>query len=128
MIMEKFQMGKPVSFCKSNDELNGITARVVAEAAVKGDDLAIMIYRTSGEYLGRGLAVLIDILNPQVIVIGSIFTRSRELLERYALEIIRKEALSYSENVCHIVPALLGEDLGDYAALSVAADFLKQRR
>jgi len=128
MIMEKFQMGENVSFCKSQTELNYITAQIVAESAMKGDELAKKIYRTSGEYLGRGLSVIIDILNPQMIVIGSIYTRSRELLEPFALEIIKKEALSHSRNVCSIVPAMLGEDLGDYAALSVATELLKKNK
>jgi glucokinase len=127
MIMEKFQMGETVGYCKSHDELNNITAQIIAEAAMNGDELALRIYRTSGEYLGRGLSILIDILNPQVIVIGSIFTRSKGLLEPFAMEIIKKEALSHSRNVCRIVPAVLGEDLGDYAALSVAADHLRQQ-
>jgi len=127
MIMEKFQMGESVDFCKSNGDLNNITAQVIAAAAMNGDELALRIYRTSGEYLGKGLSILIDILNPQVIVIGSIFTRSSELLEPYAMDIIKKEALSHSRNVCRIVPAVLGEDLGDYAALSVAADHLRQQ-
>jgi glucokinase len=126
MIMEKFQMGESVSFCKKQAELNDITAQTVAEAAMNGDDLALRIFRISGEYLGKGLSILIDILNPQMIVIGSIYARSGELLEPYAMEIIKKEALSHSRNVCRIVPAMLGEDLGDYAALSVAADLLKQ--
>jgi len=125
MIMEKFQMGEKVSFCKTSEELQGITAQAVAEAALLGDELALEIYRISGEYLGKGLSVLIDILNPEMIVIGSIFTRSRELLEPYAVEIISKEALALSAHVCRIVPARLGEDLGDYAALSVATDLLK---
>ena len=124
MIMEKFQMGEKVSFCRSADELNNISAQTVAEAAIKGDNLALEIYRISGEYLGRGLSVLIDILNPEMIVIGSIFARSRQLLEPYAMEVIRKEALLHSANVCRIVPAQLGEDLGDYAALSVASNLL----
>ena len=127
MIMEKFQMGETVGFCKSNGELNNITAQIIAEAAMNGDELALRIYRTSGEYLGKGLSILIDILNPQVIVIGSIYTRSKGLLEPFAMEIIKKEALSHSRNVCRIVPAVLGEDLGDYAALSVAADHLRQQ-
>lgn len=124
MIMEKIQMGENVSFCRTQEELQGITAQTVAEAALKGDEFARKIYRMSGEYLGRGLSVLIDILNPEMIVIGSIYARSRELLEPFALEIIKKEALLHSGNVCRIVPAMLGEDLGDYAALSVAANLL----
>lgn len=124
MIMEKFQMGESVSFCKSAEDLNSITAQGVAEAAMNGDDLAIQIYRISGQFLGKGLSVLIDILNPEMIVIGSIFARSKQLLEPYAMEVIRKEALFHSARVCRIVPAELGEDLGDYAALSVASILL----
>jgi len=124
MIMEKFQMGESVGFCKSTEDLNGITAQIVAEAAMNGDELALQIYRISGHFLGKGLSVLIDILNPEMIVIGSIFARSKDLLEPYAIEIIEKEALALSSSVCSIVPAQLGEDLGDYAALSVASNLL----
>lgn len=121
-VMEKFQMGQSVSFCKSGEEAEVLTARKVAEAAMAGDELALEIYRISGQYLGRGLSILIDILNPEMIIIGSIYNRSRNLLEPYALEVIEREALSHSKNVCRIVPSLLGDTLGDYAALSVAAD------
>lgn len=124
MIMEKFQMGENVSFCQTKEELENISARTVAKAAVNGDELALKIYRTSGEFLGKGLSVLIDILNPEIIVIGSIFARSKDLLEPYAMKVIREEALSLSRNVCRIVPAQLGENLGDFAALSVAANLL----
>ena len=126
MIMEKFQMGESVSFCKSTEDLNNITAQIVAEAAMNGDELAVKIYGTSGQFLGKGLSVLIDILNPEMIVIGSIFARSKQLLEPYAMEVIEMEALAHSRNVCRIVPARLGEDLGDYAALSVASNLLLQ--
>jgi glucokinase len=126
MIMEKYQMGESAGFCKSAEDLNGITAQIVAEAAMNGDELALQIYRLSGQFLGKGLSVLIDILNPEMIVIGSIFARSRHLLEPYAMEVIAKEALFHSASVCRIVPAKLGEDLGDYAALSVASNLLFQ--
>mgnify|MGYP000912434193 FL=1 len=126
IIMEKFQMGEKVSFCQSADELSNINAQLVAEAAMKGDELALNIYRISGEYLGKGLSVLIDILNPEMIVIGSIFARSKELLEPHAMKIIEKEALAHSRNVCRIVPAMLGEELGDFAALSVASNLLQK--
>ncbi|HOF19830.1 MAG TPA: ROK family protein [Bacteroidales bacterium] len=124
MVMEKWQMGERVSFCKTRDDFDNLNAQIVAEAAIRGDETALGVYRTSGEYLGRGLSILIDILNPEVIVIGSIFARSGKLLEPHTLRIIEAEALALSRNVCRIVPAQLGEDLGDYAALSVAANLL----
>ncbi len=124
VILEKWQVGESVSFCKTSEDYDNMNARTVAEAAISGDETALGIYRTSGEYLGRGLSILIDILNPEMIVIGSIFARSKELLEPYAMKIIESEALALSRNVCKIVPAQLGENLGDYAALSVATTLL----
>ena len=64
--------------------------------------------------------MLIDILNPQRIVLGSIFARSKNLILPSAQSVIEKEALRYAREVCEVVPAELGEKLGDYAALTVA--------
>ncbi|MHB1484093.1 MAG: ROK family protein [Saccharofermentanales bacterium] len=97
-----------------------ITAKLIADLANDGDELCKEIYRISGEKLGQGLSILIDILNPEVIIIGSIFTRSQNLLWNSAREIIEKESLPRSLSVCAIVTSQLGDNIGDYAALSVA--------
>jgi len=97
-----------------------ITAKAIAHAAEQGDSTALEVYRISGKYLGRGLSVLIDILNPEKIVIGSIFTRSRKLLIDAMQKEIDAEALSISRGCCRIVGARLGEALGDYAAVATA--------
>ena len=62
----------------------------------------------------------IDILNPEVIVIGSIFARNRDLLWDHAKRIIEKEALSPSSDCCRVVAAQLDENIGDYAAIATA--------
>ena len=120
IVSEKFALKQTVSFCENSDNIDKITARDVAEAAFEGDKTAIKILEISGEYLGKGLSLLIDILNPQMIVIGSIYARCRQFIEPACLEIIRKEALEPARVVCSIVPAALGEEVGDYASLSVA--------
>ena len=120
-VREKLQMGKTVSFCKSIEELNNLTAKTVAEAAFKGDALAVEIYNICGFYLGRGLSVLIDILNPEMILLGGIYGRAKELLETSMLKVIEEEALSLSYKNCKIMPAQLGEKVGDMAALSLAS-------
>ena len=97
-----------------------ITAKTIAEAANQGDSTAIEVYKTCGTKLGKGLSVLIDVLNPERIVIGSVFTRSRDLLWKYTKMVIDKESLSLSANVCEVVPASLEEQIGDYAAIGVA--------
>ena len=78
------------------------------------------VFEIVARKLGRGLAMLVDILNPERIVIGSIWGRQRALLEPLTLEVLEHEALPYSLAVCEIVPAGLGERVGDFASLSVA--------
>jgi len=121
-VREKMQMGgRPVLLPKSG-VVEEITAKDVSDAANKGDALALDVMRTSGEQLGRGLSMLIDILNPEVIVIGSIYARAENLLAPHCQRIIEREALPLARKVCRVVPAALGEEIGDMAALSVAAN------
>ena len=70
--------------------------------------------------LGRSLSILIDLLNPEKIVIGGIFMRSGDLLMPHAMRILRKETLSHSLLQCKIVPARLSENIGDVSALVIA--------
>lgn len=117
---EKFALNQTVGFCNSVEAIDNISAKDVADAAFAGDIEAIGILKLSGEYLGKGLSVIIDIINPEMIVIGSIYERCRQFIEPSCLEVIRREALSPASAVCKIVPAALGEAVGDYASLSVA--------
>ncbi len=96
------------------------SAKAVADAALAGDSLAANVFREVGERLGQGLAVLVDILNPERIVIGSIYSRQQGLLAEPAAEMLRREALALSLEVCQVVPAGLGEAVGDYASAAVA--------
>lgn len=102
------------------DSPDAIDAKRIADLADEGDEFCRGIYAGCGRMLGRGLALMIDILNPQMIVIGSIFARSRNLLWEYAKAEIEAEALGRSAKVCRVVAAQLGESLGDIAALTVA--------
>lgn len=86
----------------------------------RGDKTSRRIVQTSGRYLGMGLSILIDLLNPERIIIGGIYSRNRDLLQPIVQKIIQKEALARSQSVCRIVPSGLGEKIGDVASLSVA--------
>lgn len=110
------------AFCKSEAELDTISAKSVAEAANSGDATAIKVYKKSGAMLGRALAVLVDVINPEVIVIGSVFERSEHLLRAEMEKTLKKEAIGYSLDVCRIVPAALGDSIGDVAAIAVAKE------
>lgn len=97
-----------------------LSAKTVAMAAKDGDVVAQRIYRICAEKLGLGLSVLIDVINPEAIVIGSIYSRDQALFDEIIQDVIRKEALPLSASVCKILPAGLGNAIGDYAALSLA--------
>lgn len=126
LVKEKLQMGEHPEICPSPDDLDSLTAKRIAEYANDGDELALEVCRITGEYLGKGLSILIDILNPEKIVIGSIYTRSGHLLSPHSDAVIAKEALSNAAKVCSVVPAALGESIGDIAALSVASNLKKK--
>ena len=120
VVMEKLGKNIPVAFCPTAEQADNLDARAVAIAAQAGDKTALEIIRISGEYLGRGLAILVDVLNPQCIVIGSIYSRNENLFRPHIDRILEQEAIPLSMKVCKIVPALLGDTIGDYAALCVA--------
>lgn len=111
--LEKLLAGETVGFCASLDELAAVTAERIGLAALE-------VLRISGRRLGEGLSLLIDLLNPEMIVIGSIFGRQYDILWPEAKAVVEAEALSSARSVCRIVPAGLGERVGDYAALAVA--------
>jgi glucokinase len=112
--------GTPPLFCATPAALDGISAATVAEAAHQGDALALEIYATVARRLGQGLALLIDVLNPQRIILGSIYLRQQALIEPVMRAELAREALSHAADVCAVVPAGLGESIGDYAALAIA--------
>ncbi len=110
----------PLSWCKTPEDIGRITAKSIAEAANNGDTGALAVYAESGRRLGYGLSILIDLLNLEKIVIGSVFQRSENLLRPEMERVLKEEALPLSLSACQIVPAALGDNIGDIAALSVA--------
>lgn len=119
-ILEELQKGHKVSFCPDIESVSRLTAKIVGDAAEAGDELAKAIYAESGKYLGRALSVLVDLLNPDKIVIGSIYARSTDLLRTHMLEEMKKECLPVNFNSVEVVPAELGESIGDIASLAIA--------
>ena len=118
--LEKAESGVYPAYYSEGMSPSQVTAQTIAEAAEKGDGTAVEVYKICGEYLGKGLSVIIDFLNPERIVIGSIFGRSGHLLRDSMEAVIKKEALEASADCCQIVAAELGENIGDYAAIGAA--------
>jgi glucokinase len=120
IVTHKLINNNAVGFCSSTEDVDDITAKSVFSAAQQGDQVALEIVKISAAYLGKALAILIDTLNPECIVVGSIYTRNEELLKPLVYEVLEKEAIPEALEVCRILPAKLGDKIGDYAALGVA--------
>ena len=118
-IMRKGE-GRVAFNAETDEDIAKLDARRIAELARLGDADAVELFRDCGRRLGEGLAILVDILNPERIVIGSIFQRCEDLLIDGMMETLKREALPQSLAACKIVPAMLGEEIGDVASLAVA--------
>jgi glucokinase len=120
VVSEKLRNKQVVAFCPSPEMIPQIDAKTVALAAQAGDPAANEIISISARYLGLGLSILIDVLNPECIVIGSIYARNEGLFKPLIDKVLQQEAIPSSLEVCRIRPAELGDSIGDYAALCVA--------
>ncbi len=121
MVHDHVRRGGSTRLYSDKSGFGSITAGSVADAALAGDRLAKKVYCIAAQYLGQGLAILVDILNPERIIIGSVYGRQRQLLEEPALDILSQEALPLSLQACEIVPAGLGDAVGDYGSLAAAS-------
>lgn len=97
-----------------------LTARAVGEAAAAGDALALSIWGEVGERLGEALSLFIDLVNPERIVIGSIFQRCEKFIVPTMRAVINREALPDSARDCDIRAAELGDEIGSCAAVAIA--------
>jgi len=98
---------------------DGVTAEKVASAAKAGDSLSLEAYRRAGSYLGIGLANLINVLNPQMLILGGSVMKSSGLLWPSMIRSARACAWPSLYSACRIVKTRLGDRVGDLGALSL---------
>ncbi len=104
----------------------GLATRDLVGRALENDPAALEVVAEAGRWFGRGLAVLVDVLNPDVIVVGTLGVVLGDLLLEPARAALRAEALPRAVAACRIVPAQLGSSLGDVAALMAAIVALRR--
>ena len=126
MAREKLEQGIIPGYCTSLVHLPEVNAEMVGAAAQKGDPLALEVFHIVAQKLGLGLAILVDILNPERIIIGSIYGRQQDLLETDMLDVLMHEAHPVALGVCKVIPSSLGDQVGDLASLSVAMTKLEE--
>jgi glucokinase len=87
-----------------------------------GSPEARQVFEKAGLYLGRAFAMIGDLLNPERIILGGLGMRIGDAFLPMAQRVFREEALPQVAAVCTIVPAQLGETIGDIASLCAAID------
>lgn len=104
----------------SKSNLKKITAQIVFEAARAGDELAKSIVNKFARYLGAGIASLLNILNPEMVIIGGGMAQSGDIFLESVREIISKRALRATAKDVRVVLAKLGKDAGVIGAAALA--------
>ena len=100
-----------------------MTAEMVHRAAREGDPLAREVIERAGEYLGIGLANLVNLFNPELLILGGGVAKMGELLLGPAERALRQRAFALPAGIVRMAPPALGEDSG---LLGVAAWFFRQ--
>ncbi len=118
--VEGLQSGEP-SLLPSmvSGELSRITAETVYEAIVAGDDYSKEVMRETAQFLGAGIANLINILNPGMVVISGGVTRAGDRLLEPLKKEVRRRAFSHASENCQIVASSLGSMAGVIGAACV---------
>lgn len=98
-----------------------LTAEMIFSAGKQGDELALEIFRRMGVYLGIGLANLINILNPEMIVIGGGVVNAWELFEKHMHQQVEERAFPLLAARVRIVRAKCGDDAGLLGAARLAS-------
>ncbi len=96
-----------------------ITAETVMDAARQDDPAAREIVDETARYMAVGLGNIVNILNPEVIVIGTILVKAQDLLLEPIRAYLRCETWPRVYDKVRVVPAGLGDEVGDLAAIAV---------
>jgi glucokinase len=103
----------------------GMTGRELVGAAREGNEEAREAIVEIGRKLGAAIGSLVNIFEPEVVVIGGGFSQARDLFLEPLLETMRQEALEPGRDLVRVVPALLGPDAGLVGAAFVGFEALE---
>jgi glucokinase len=109
-----------------NGDRSKLSSEILLEAVKSGDELAIRLLNETAFYMGLGIANLVNILNPEVVTIGTIAIKAGDLLMEPLRETVKKESMKIPGNKVKVVPSALGDMIGDMAALAIILHKMNQ--
>jgi len=119
--VESYCCGAGIS--KLHEKLTGeklTTEQIFIKAEKQKNKGCINTINISSEKLGLTLSILIDLLALDTIIIGSIYSRNQDIINKIMLKKITEEVLEINKNLCKVKPSFLKENIGDYASIIVA--------
>ncbi len=125
----KMQQGRQTTIAEMVEyRLGSITPALIARCAEQGDAVAVEVLSGTGYYLGIGIANLIQLYNPEAIIVGGGIAQAGRMLFEPILRTVRSRALMVPASSCRILPAQLGDDAGIIGASVLAARGLARAR
>ena len=106
----------------ADGQINRVRSEHVLQAAREGDALAIALIEETAYYMGWGIANLVNILNPQIVLLGTIAVAAGDLLLDPIRRTVTEMAMQRSLETVKIMPAELGDSIGDLAAISLVIE------
>jgi glucokinase len=123
--LRKIQAGRPTQIAALVEgDWSRITPAIIDQAADNGDALAREVMEETGRYVGIGASNLINLLNPEVFVIGGGVAQAGATLFDPILRTINARAVKLQRSNCRVVPAELGDEAGVKGAISLVLDRL----
>ena len=108
-----------------NQDINKIEAHMISKAYDLKDDLSVEVMHQTGEILGFGLSNVINLFNPEIIIVGGGMSLAGDRLLNTVRATIKKHSLKVSSEVCSVVKAKLGDSAGMIGAASYAKEMKK---
>ena len=104
------------------DEADWITAKDLAKMALEGDDRARHIFDDAGKYLGRGIATVVNLLSPELVILGGGVSSAGDLLMKPLMEELNRHTMEAIRDGIAVEVSSLGIDAGVIGAVALALD------
>ncbi|MBW3622002.1 MAG: ROK family protein [Armatimonadetes bacterium] len=124
----KIQAGRPSQIREQvGGDWEKITPALIDEAADDGDALAREVMEETGMWIGIGVSNMINILNPEVFVIGGGVSQAGDTLFDPIRRTVAARAVKLQASHCRIVPAELGDEAGMRGAVALVMERLREQ-
>lgn len=121
MAVERIRKGESsLLLDMAGGKLPAVTAQLIARAARRKDPLALSVIEEAAYYLGIGMSNLVNLLNPQMIIIGGGVSAMGSMLLRPARKSMKEHAFKLPSSSVRVVKSRLGADAGIYGAAAYA--------